>query len=86
LIWDCNGLGASIPIRVLRIQSEEQRQKDQREFKGASCYERTRDQGTLGSVAALAIIEPLGRTFLMYISIRLRKGLLRYSGGSRDSP
>jgi hypothetical protein len=34
-----DGLGASIPICVLRIQSEEQRQKDRREFKGLAALE-----------------------------------------------
>jgi hypothetical protein len=30
------------------------------------CYERTRDQGTLGSIA-IAIVEPLGGHLFMYI-------------------
>jgi hypothetical protein len=30
------------------------------------CYERTRDQGTLGSIA-IAIVEPLGGYFFMYL-------------------
>jgi hypothetical protein len=32
----------------------------------ATCYERTRDQGTLGSIA-IAIIEPLGGHLFMYL-------------------
>jgi hypothetical protein len=30
------------------------------------CYERTRDQGTLGSIA-IAIVEPLGGHFFIYL-------------------
>jgi hypothetical protein len=32
----------------------------------ALCYERTRDQGTLGSIA-IAIVEPLGGHLFMYL-------------------
>jgi hypothetical protein len=37
-----------------------------------SCYERTRDQGTLGSTATQAVVEPLGGRFLYNISIGSR--------------
>jgi hypothetical protein len=40
----CDALGASIPIYVLRIQNEEQRQKYRREFKGASGLRSLRHQ------------------------------------------
>jgi hypothetical protein len=32
----------------------------------AGCYERTRDQGTLGSIA-IAIVEPLGGYLFIYL-------------------
>jgi hypothetical protein len=49
----------------------------------ARCYERTRDQGTLGSLAIRYSRTP-GRIFLMYIPIGSYKGLLRYLDKSCD--
>jgi hypothetical protein len=48
------------------------------------CYERTRDQGTLGSITIPVIVEPLGRHFLYTYRLGHVGGLLRYSSGSRD--
>jgi hypothetical protein len=38
----------------------------------ALCYERTRDQGTLGSIA-IAIVEPLGGHLFMYLIGHIRE-------------
>jgi hypothetical protein len=49
------------------------------------CYERTRDQGTLGSIA-IAIVEPLGGHLFMYLvgHVRSYLGVEVHQPTSRD--